>query len=48
MELFFVMVWIYGGYYEVGLGLVYDGRILVLWGEVIVVIVNYRFGVFGI
>lgn len=48
MELFFVMVWIYGGYYEVLLGLVYDGRILVLWGEVIVVIVNYRFGVFGI
>ncbi|XP_061179317.1 uncharacterized protein LOC133187934 [Saccostrea echinata] len=42
-----VMVWIHGGGYEVGTSLIYDGSNLVVNGDVIVVTVNYRLGIFG-
>lgn len=41
------MVWIYGGVYIYGLGNLYNGIMLVVWGDVVVVIINYCFGVFG-
>lgn len=41
------MVWIYGGVYIYGLGILYNGIMLVVWGDVVVVIINYCFGVFG-
>lgn len=45
----FVMVWLYGGVYILGLGsqLFYNGCRLVVSGDVVVVMVNYWFGVFG-
>jgi len=44
-----VMVWLHGGAYLVGAGSYdwYDGAALALEGDVIVVQVNYRLGVFG-
>ncbi|XP_062580478.1 uncharacterized protein LOC134242419 [Saccostrea cucullata] len=42
-----VMVWIHGGGYELGTSLIYDGSDLVVHGDVIVVTVNYRLGIFG-
>jgi para-nitrobenzyl esterase len=44
-----VMVWLHGGAYLIGAGSHdwYDGAALVLEGDVIVVQVNYRLGVFG-
>ena len=42
-----VMVWIHGGGYELGSGAMYDGSYLANQGDVIVVTVNYRLGVFG-
>lgn len=41
------MVYIYGGLYMEGIGNLYDGSVLVSYGNVIVIIVNYWFGVFG-
>ncbi|XP_060066124.1 carboxylesterase 4A-like [Ylistrum balloti] len=42
-----VMVWIHGGGYRSGSGMEYDGTSLALQGDVIVVTLNYRLGVFG-
>lgn len=42
-----VMVWIYGGGFVYGLGGDYDGSLLFLNGDVIVVIMNYWLGIFG-
>lgn len=41
------MVWIYGGGYFFGIVFFYDGSMIVVEGDVIVVIVNYWFGIFG-
>jgi carboxylesterase type B len=41
------MVWIHGGGYLSGSGTVVNGSMLALTGDVIVVTVNYRLGVFG-
>lgn len=43
------MVWIYGGVFFLGVGseLIYDVFVFVVDGDVIVVIFNYRFGLFG-
>lgn len=51
-EIFFfnnkvVMVWIYGGGFVFGFGGIYDGSLLFLIGDVIVVIINYWLGIFG-
>lgn len=45
--LFLVMVFIYGELYDIGIGNVYEGSVLVSYGKVIVIIVNYCFGVLG-
>ncbi|XP_061182497.1 carboxylesterase 1C-like [Saccostrea echinata] len=42
-----VMVWIHGGGYVIGSGISYDGGFLALKGDVIVVTINYRLGIFG-
>ncbi|XP_060073931.1 neuroligin-3-like [Ylistrum balloti] len=42
-----VMVWIHGGGYIYGTGMDYDGASLAIHGDVIVVTINYRLGVFG-
>lgn len=44
---FLVMVWIYGGGYMVGVVISYDGSVLVNVGNVVVVIINYWFGLEG-
>lgn len=42
-----VMLWIHGGGNTIGTGNTYDGRLLALRQQVVVVSVNYRLGVFG-
>lgn len=42
-----VLVWIHGGAYTSGSGALYDGRSLAELGDIVVVTVNYRLGVFG-
>jgi para-nitrobenzyl esterase len=44
-----VMVWIHGGGFVIGSGsqVIYDARALVRRGDVVVVTINYRLGVFG-
>ena len=42
-----VMVWIHGGAFVIGKASTYDGAHLALRGDVIVVTINYRLGVFG-
>ena len=42
-----VMIWIHGGAYEGGTGMVYDGSYLAAKADVIVVTINYRLGLFG-
>lgn len=43
----FVMLFFYGGFYMEGIGNMFDGLVLVVYGNVIVVMFNYCFGVFG-
>ena len=42
-----VLVWIHGGAYTSGSGALYDGSDLAASGDIVVVSVNYRLGVFG-
>lgn len=42
-----VMVWIHGGGYLYGTASFYDGSMIAVEGDVIVVTVNYRLGIFG-
>lgn len=42
-----VMVWIHGGGFTAGQSSLYDGSYLALTGDVIVVTINYRLGLFG-
>ena len=42
-----VLFWIHGGAYYIGSGNDHDGSILAAQGDVVVVAVNYRLGVFG-
>ncbi|CAC5416718.1 Cholinesterase,Putative inactive carboxylesterase 4,Juvenile hormone esterase [Mytilus coruscus] len=42
-----VMIWIHGGAYIVGQGMLYDGSYLSVVGDIIVVTINYRLNVFG-
>ncbi|KAK3084930.1 hypothetical protein FSP39_021564 [Pinctada imbricata] len=42
-----VMVWIHGGGYVIGQGMFYDPSYMAVKGDVIVVTINYRLGVFG-
>jgi carboxylesterase type B len=42
-----VMVWVHGGAFAFGSGGMYDGSMLSLVGDVIVVTINYRLGIFG-
>ncbi|SDQ35478.1 carboxylesterase/lipase family protein [Quadrisphaera sp. DSM 44207] len=42
-----VLVWLHGGAFTNGSGALYDGRHLAALGDVVVVTVNYRLGVFG-
>lgn len=42
-----VLVWIHGGAYTSGSGALYDGSELAASGDIVVVSVNYRLGVFG-
>ena len=41
------MMWIHGGNYVIGSGTGYIGAPLVATGNVIVVTINYRLGIFG-
>jgi carboxylesterase type B len=41
------MVWIHGGGFQGGQGMLYDGSYLAVTGSVIVVTINYRLGVNG-
>ena len=41
------MIWVHGGAYAVGQATTYDGSMLALRGNVIVVTINYRLNVFG-
>lgn len=42
-----VLVWVHGGAFATGSGALYDGRRLAALGDVVVVTLNYRLGVFG-
>ncbi|XP_062615416.1 cocaine esterase-like [Saccostrea cucullata] len=42
-----VMVWIHGGAYIYGSGTLYNGTMLAAQGDVVVVTINYRLGIFG-
>lgn len=42
-----VLVWVHGGAYTSGSGALYDGTPLAEEGDIVVVTVNYRLGVFG-
>ena len=42
-----VMVWIHGGIYMVGSGIGHVAAPLAVTGDVIVVTINYRLGIFG-
>ncbi|XP_076074380.1 fatty acyl-CoA hydrolase precursor, medium chain-like [Mytilus galloprovincialis] len=42
-----VMIWIHGGSYISGTGMLYNGAYMASVGDVIIVTVNYRLGVFG-
>ena len=42
-----VMVWIHGGGFAFGAGSVYESGTLVSYGDVIVVTINYRLGIYG-
>lgn len=42
-----VMVWIYGGGFEIGSSTEYQGHVLAAFNDVIVVTFNYRLGVLG-
>jgi para-nitrobenzyl esterase len=42
-----VLVWVHGGAFTNGSGALYDGRHLTALGDVVVITVNYRLGVFG-
>lgn len=42
-----VMIWIHGGGFQFGQGMLYDGSYLSVVGDVIVVTINYRLNVFG-
>ena len=42
-----VMFWIHGGSFEIGSGAEYDGGKLAARGDVVVVTINYRLGIFG-
>jgi para-nitrobenzyl esterase len=42
-----VLVWFYGGAWLTGAGSLYDGAVLARRGDVVVVTVNYRLGLFG-
>ena len=42
-----VLFWIHGGAYYIGCGNDHDGSVLAAQGDVVVVTVNYRLGVFG-
>ena len=42
-----VLFWIHGGGYYIGAGSDHDGSVLAAQGDVVVVTVNYRLGVFG-
>jgi para-nitrobenzyl esterase len=42
-----VMVWIHGGGFISGAGSIFDARRLAMQGDVVVVTVNYRLGIFG-
>ncbi|XP_052071092.1 carboxylesterase 1F-like [Mytilus californianus] len=42
-----VIIWVHGGGYYLGQGMFYDGSYLSGIGDVIVVTINYRLGVFG-
>ena len=42
-----VMVWLHGGAYAMGAGADYDAHRLAVQGDVVVVTVNYRLGIFG-
>ena len=42
-----VLFWIHGGAYYIGAGNDHDGSVLAAQGDVVVVTVNYRLGVFG-
>lgn len=42
-----VMIWIHGGGYTIGQGMLYDGSQMAVSGDVIVVTFNYRLGILG-
>lgn len=42
-----VVMFIHGESYNFGTGNAYDGSILAAYGQIIVVTINYRLGVFG-
>jgi para-nitrobenzyl esterase len=42
-----VMVWIHGGGFASGSGSAYDGALLASTGDIVIVTINYRLGVFG-
>ena len=42
-----MLVWIHGGGFTIGNGAMYDGAALAAAGDVVVVTINYRLGVFG-
>ena len=42
-----VMIWIHGGAYETGTGMIYDASYLAAKEDVVVVTINYRLGLFG-
>ena len=42
-----VMIWIHGGAYVTGSALMYDGSVMALKGDVIIVTINYRLGPLG-
>lgn len=42
-----VMVWVHGGAYQVGSATTYNATMLAAHGDVVVVTINYRLGIFG-